>query len=177
VWDISPGWWARFLSNRVARTPYGIGLGSPETMQLAIQEAGLPRILLAALVGAAGKLLGRHGDFYRVAGSAIAAIDGPTEYSVYPSNVSAKLPPAQPDDVAARLAESVRATLPPQVSGHFRGAAVIDANDLGCEVLGTNQRDGTATMRQVFADNPLGQGQELTPICVVFDDRSTVLRS
>jgi asparagine synthase (glutamine-hydrolysing) len=141
-------------------------------MQLAIQEAGLPRILLAALVGAAGKPLGRHGDFYRVAGSAIAAIDGPTEYSVYPGNVSAKLPPAQPDKVVARLAESVRASLPPQVSSHFQGAAVIDTSDPGYEVLGTDRRDRITMLRRVFADNPLGQGQEVTPIHVVFTEGS-----
>jgi asparagine synthase (glutamine-hydrolysing) len=172
VWQISPGRWARFLSHHVARTPYGIGLGSPETMQLAIQEAGLPRILLAALVGAAGKPLGRHGDFYRVAGSAIAAIDGPTEYSVYPSNLSAKLPPAQPNTVAAQLSDAVRTKLPSDIASRFQGTVVIDANDLGCEVLGTDRRDGTAILRQVFADNPLGQGQELTPICVMFAGRS-----
>jgi hypothetical protein len=39
-------------------------------------------------------------------------------------------------------------------------------------VLGTDRRDGTAILRQVFADNPLGQGQELTPICVMFTARS-----
>ncbi|RBY78125.1 asparagine synthase (glutamine-hydrolyzing) [Geodermatophilus sp. TF02-6] len=169
VWDIAPGRWARFLSRRVAHTPHGIGLGSPETMQLAIQEAGLPRILFAALVGAAAKALGRHGDFYRLAGSHVAAIDGPTEYSVYPSNVSAKLPPARPDEVAARLAEAVRTVLPADVASRFRGVVVIDANDLGCQVLGSDRPDQAARMPAVFADNPLGQDRERTPLCVVFD--------
>ena len=40
---------ARLLSRFVSRTPVGVGLGHPATMQLAIDEVGLPRILLAAV--------------------------------------------------------------------------------------------------------------------------------
>ena len=38
--DIRPGRLARFLERRVTRPGYGIGLGSAETMQLAIDEVG-----------------------------------------------------------------------------------------------------------------------------------------
>ena len=103
VWDIKVGRPARVLSRYVTRTPAGIGLGSPFTMQLAIQEAGLPRVLYAAAGGAVGKVIGRKGLFYELVGNDISAIDGPTEYSAYPSNVSAKLAPKDPDAVAARL--------------------------------------------------------------------------
>ena len=72
------------LSRYVTRTPAGIGLGSPFTMQLAIQEAGLPRVLYASAGGAIGKVLGRKGMFYELVGNNINAIDGPTEYSAYP---------------------------------------------------------------------------------------------
>src|SRR6266508_3679693 len=44
TWEIRTGLAARVLSRYVARTEYGIGLGCPSTMQLAIQEAGLGRI-------------------------------------------------------------------------------------------------------------------------------------
>src|SRR5690625_7750410 len=75
------------------RSPAGIGLGDPTTMELAIREVGLPRIVAASAAGAAGKVIGRRGLFYEVAGANVRAIDGPTVYSAFPSNVSAKLPP------------------------------------------------------------------------------------
>ena len=85
VWDIKVGRPARVLSRYVTRTPAGIGLGSPFTMQLAIQEAGLPRVLYASAGGAIGKVLGRKGLFYELVGNNINAIDGPTEYSALPA--------------------------------------------------------------------------------------------
>ena len=36
--DIHPSWLAKFLVKFVYKSPYGIGLGSPYTMQLAIEE-------------------------------------------------------------------------------------------------------------------------------------------
>jgi len=43
---------ARLLSRFVSRVPIGIGLGRPQTMQLALEEAGASRILLAAACAA-----------------------------------------------------------------------------------------------------------------------------
>jgi asparagine synthase (glutamine-hydrolysing) len=172
------------LSRFVTRTPYGIGLGHPATMQLAIGEVGLPRILLAAAAGAAGKAVGRHGWFYRVAGSAARAIDGPTEYSAYPANVSAKLAPADPSGAARAISAAVRAALAP-VAGSgdtageaagavaalaaesFGGTVVIDANDLGQDVLGHDTDRTDAQLVTAFRDNPLGQAREQTPFAVV----------
>lgn len=169
IWDIKPGIWARLLSRFVVKTPYGIGLGSPWTMQLAIEEAGLPRILYAAGGGLLGKLLGHKGWFYMLAGSDVRAIDGPTEYSVYPSNVSAKLPPKDPGLVAEQLTGAIKKVLPPEFTANFRGVVVIDANDLGRNVLGHNTSYIEDELEAIFADNPLGQGSERTPLCVVFD--------
>ena len=66
--EIRPGRLARLLERFVTRPGYGIGLGSAETMQLAIEEVGAPRILLAAAASAVTKPFGVHGVFYRVAG-------------------------------------------------------------------------------------------------------------
>jgi hypothetical protein len=68
VEDITPRKLALFLSKFVVRTPYGIGLGMPETMEMALRECGTLRILFAAGVSAVTKLFGRKGDFYRIAG-------------------------------------------------------------------------------------------------------------
>jgi asparagine synthase (glutamine-hydrolysing) len=168
VWEIQPSWWARRLSRFVVRTPYGIGLGDPTTMQLAIDEVGLPRILIASAVSAAGKVVGRRGLFYRVTGERVAAIDGPTQYSAYPANVSAKLAPADPAGVARQVSAAVRTSLPPELAARYRGAVIIDANDLGRTVLGHDTGLPPATLAAAFADNPLGQGREQTPVAVVF---------
>jgi asparagine synthase (glutamine-hydrolysing) len=167
TWEIRPSWWARRLSRYVTRTPYGIGLGDPTTMHLAIGEVGLLRILAASAVSAAGKAVGKRGLFYRVAGARVAAIDGPTQYSAYPSNVSAKLAPADPVGVARQVSAAVRATVPADVADRYGGAAVIDANDLGCTVLGHDTDRTGADLVAAFADNPLGQGREQTPLAVV----------
>ncbi len=168
VWDITPGWWARFLSRRVTKTPYGIGLGSPWTMQLAIQEVGLPKILYASIGGAIGKVIGKRGTFYNLVGSDIRAIDGPTEYSVYPSNVSAKLAPKDPDLVAQQLTEAIRAVVPKTAAEHFKGVVVIDSNDIGRNVLGQNTSEDEKLFEDIFGDNPLGQADQRTPLCIVF---------
>jgi len=169
IWDIHPGWWARFLSSRVTKTPYGIGLGSPWTMQLAIQEVGLPRILYATVGGVVGKLLGKRGVFYNLVGSNIRAIDGPTEYSVYPSNVSAKLAPKDPEKVARALSEALRASLPAKAAAHFKGCVVIDSNDIGRNILGQDTAQPEQLFADIFGDNPLGQADEQTPLAVVFE--------
>ncbi len=176
VWDIEVSRAARLLSRHVTRTPAGIGLGSPFTMQLAIDDAGLPRVLLAAGAGALGRLVGRRGVFYTVVGGDVRAIDGPTEYSVHPANMSAKLAPKDPAAVAATLSAALRDALPERLAATFGGAVVIDANDLGCNVLGTDAAASVALLEQAFADNPLGQGSERTPVALVLDDLRAVSR-
>lgn len=168
VWDIKVGRPARVLSRYVTRTPAGIGLGSPFTMQLAIQEAGLPRVLYASAGGAIGKVIGRKGLFYELVGNQINAIDGPTEYSAYPSNVSAKLAPKDPDAVAARLSAAIRERVPEPWRSTFGGTVIMDANDIGRNVLGSDVPGDWTRFEEMFADNPLGQGSQQTPMAMVF---------
>lgn len=154
--EIRPGRLARFLVRFVTRPGYGIGLGTPETMQLAIDEVGAPRILFAALVSGITKPFGIHGLFYRIAGPQAGAIDGPTSYTIPPYNQAATLGPRDPDGAARALAAALD-----------RPVAVIDANDAGCNVLGASPGLDRRLVTRLFADNPLGQSREQTPICVV----------
>ena len=57
--DIKPRKLAVWLSNHVTKTPHGIGLGMPETMECALQEVGVLRILFAAFVSVIGKKIFR----------------------------------------------------------------------------------------------------------------------
>jgi hypothetical protein len=154
--SIRPGRLARFLVRFVTRPGYGIGLGTAETMQLAISEVGAPRILLAAAVSGVTKPFGVHGLFYRIAGPQAAAIDGPTSYTIAPYNQAATLGPRDPNGAARRMAAALGAPV-----------AVIDANDAGCHVLGLSHGPSRRQVERIFADNPLGQASEQTPVCVV----------
>ena len=154
--DIRPGRLARLLERFVTRPGYGIGLGSAETMELAIREVGAPRILLAAAASAVTRPFGVHGVFYRVAGPQAKAIDGPTGYTIPPYNQAATLGPKDPDGAARALAASLGAPV-----------AIIDANDAGCAVLGASPGVDRRFVERLFADNPLGQAREQTPVCVV----------
>ncbi len=167
IWDIKTGLWAKLLSKYVTKTPNGIGLGSQWTMQLAIQEIGLPKILLASLSAAVTKPLGIKGVFYNIVGEAGRAIDGPTEYSLYPSNVSAKLAPKNPKEVAQEIEENLRENLKLSDEKQFLGVVIIDANDIGRNILANTTSVPDEEVKQIFRDNPMGQGTEQTPLTVV----------
>jgi hypothetical protein len=155
--EIKPSPLAKLLVKFVHKSPHGIGLGSPWTMELALREAGAPRMLLAAFAAALTKPFGVRGVFYHVVGNNINAIDGPCDYTLPPYNHYAKLGPKDPDDVAHKLAA---------VLGHE--VVIIDANDLGVAILGRSEHaPDEAFCKQVFRDNPLGQTDERTPLCVV----------
>ena len=98
--DIHPRPLARFLCKFVLKTPYGIGLGIPETMEMALQECGTPKILFAAAVSAVGKLFHKRGWFYKIAGYKARSIDGPCDYTLPPYNEYVVLGPAEPDETA-----------------------------------------------------------------------------
>ena len=155
--QIRPSFWARLLSRFVSRPGWGIGLGSAETMELAVREAGLARILMAAALAFVPRLFGVKGLFYIIAGKNINAIDGPTPNTIPPYNRYAKLPPKDPQ----RVARAISAAL----SG--APVAIIDANDIGQRVLGTSEGVDRRAVEKLFADNPLGQGAEQTPVAIV----------
>lgn len=157
--EIHPRKLALFLSRYVTRTPYGIGLGMPETMEMALRECGTPRILFAAAVSAVTKAFGRKGDFYRIAGDKARAIDGPTSGTIPPYNKAVVLGPERPREVARHLKDLL---------GGAAEVAVVDINDLGGNILGsTLDRAAEKRLVTILEDNPLGQGHQSTPLGVV----------
>jgi len=103
-------------------------------------------------------ILRRRGDFYRIAGHRISDIDGFNPKTVKPFDEFAMLGPADPDAAAAEIAGHVGAPV-----------AIVDANNINVEVLGTSQNFpvSRAVVRAALLDNPLGQGDERTPIILV----------
>lgn len=157
VEQIRPSFWARLCSRFISKPGWGIGLGSPETMELAIREAGLARILLAGALAFPPRLIGIKGLFYHLVGKNINSIDGPTSYTIPPYNRYAKLPPKDPQGVALAISRALSGA----------SVAIIDANDFGQRVLGASAGVNKKTVERQFADNPLGQGAEQTPVAIV----------
>lgn len=148
---------ANFLVKFVYKSNHGIGIGAPATMELCIRECGALKVLFAAACSAVGKLFGKRGVFYNILGMNARAIDGPTEGTLPPYNTYAKMAPHKPHDVAKRLAVHSKCKV-----------FVMDANDLGVNVLGKSDRSiPDRFAADIFRDNPLGQSAEQTPIAIV----------
>jgi asparagine synthase (glutamine-hydrolysing) len=152
---------ARLLSRYVSHEPTGVGLAHPTTMQLAIDEAGVPRILLAAAAAAITRPLGMRGMFYRVAGHGVNAIDGPSSLNLPPYDRWATKSPDDAPGAALRIAAELR-----RRTGRRLAVAIIDANDMAAEVFATVDVDAASVLAMI-ADNPLGQSDEQTPFGLV----------
>jgi F420-0:gamma-glutamyl ligase len=157
VKEIKPRKLAYLLSSKVTKTKAGIGLGMPETMEMALRECGTFKILFAAGVSAVSKALGRKGDFYRVAGYKASSIDGPTPNTIPPYNSYVVLGPERPDAVAKELSTVMGCKV-----------AVVDINDIGGNTLGISHSDMKRDeIVQILKDNPLGQCHESTPLGII----------
>ncbi|EAR23750.1 hypothetical protein A20C1_03658 [marine actinobacterium PHSC20C1] len=156
--DIAPRKLATTLSKYVTKTSHGIGLGMPETMEMALRECGTPRILFAAAVAAVTKAIGRRGDFYRIAGPKARAIDGPTKNTIPPYDSHVVLGPDRPNGVAGDIARALDADIT---------VAVVDINDFGGNILGSTDRSTNGLVLSVLKDNPLGQDHQSTPLGVI----------
>jgi F420-0:gamma-glutamyl ligase-like protein len=154
--EIHPSKIATILSKFVSRHPGGIGLRSPWTMELAIQEAGIVRIAFAGIVSALTRPLGIKGLFYHLVGNDINAIDGPCDYTLPPGNNSAKLGPKDPMGVARTISKEFDVRV-----------AIVDANDYGVRVMGVSDGVDKKMVSAIFKDNPLGQTNETTPMAIV----------
>lgn len=155
--EIKPSALAKFLVKFVYKSPHGIGLGSPYTMQLALEDVGIPRILLGCVAAALTKPFGVRGVFYKICGKKAYAIDGPCDYTLPPYNKYAKKAPLKPNKVAREMKN--------KLGNEF---IVLDANDLNVDILGKSSKNlDDKFLKALFKDNPLGQSSQQTPIAIV----------
>lgn len=156
--EIHPRPLAKLLAHYVTKTPAGIGLGMPETMEMALIECGTPRILYASVASAVTKLMGKKGVFYEIAGYRAQSIDGPTPNTLPPYNKHVVLGPDRPDEVAKEVSEAL---------GGIR-IAIVDINDLNGVILGASHSDMNRDLLvRILKDNPLGQDHEQTPLGII----------
>lgn len=150
---VKPGLLARLLS----KLPNKDGsLGTPPAMQMALREAGTVRILLGVLAGGIGRLLGRRGDFFRVAGRHLAQIDD-IGGTLPPYDGHIVLGPRDPQSVT----EAIKAAT-------GIDAMVADVNDMKCvDILGITGEWDQKYLIEVLRDNPFGNEGQRTPIVVL----------
>ena len=157
--ELPVGRWARFLSRFASQdTSHGYGVGQAVKMQYAIRTVGLPRVLLAAVLGGIGKLVGVKGVFYRVAGQAVSGLDGFYDgvWDAY-RDIGIEIP-ENPAGVCDEILETLG-----------MHCMIVDANDLGQEILGCSREIGydEQTLKRMIRDNPAGQGRQCTPFVLI----------
>jgi hypothetical protein len=155
---VRPGLLAKILVRGVTKLKDDVGFSDPAKMQVAIMRAGWGRMAFAMVAGGVTRLFGRHGDFYRIAGNRVSEIDGFNPHTVRPFNEFAMLGPEDPPRDAQAIED---ATGWPVV--------IVDANNVNVEILGASRGVPVpvADVRLAVLDNPLGQGDEQTPIVLL----------
>jgi hypothetical protein len=156
--EVKPGWLAKLVVKGVKKYPDDIGYSHPRKMQVAINQAGWFRVFFAMIIGSITKAFGRHGDFYRIAGHRISEIDGFNPAAMEPFNHYAMLGPAEPSKVCQEIEDK-----------YGIPAVIIDGNNINVEVLGMSKGVPVTKdlARLILLDNPMGQGDEKTPIILV----------
>ncbi len=156
--DIRVGFFANFLSKFVKKTPTGFSVGNPLKMQVAINLAGLPRILFACFCGVVCKIFGIPGVFYRVAGHQISQLDG-FYGEAFPQYADMGiLSPKDCDELCDKLRQKFDSSF-----------VVADINDLGGNILGKSRdlKGKEKLIFQILKDNPAGQSNQQTPIMII----------
>ena len=155
--QIKPRPLARLLCKFVYKSPYGIGLSIPQTMEMALRECGTLKILFAAFCSAFGKLVGKRGIFYDIAGPKAKSIDGPCDCTIPPYNNYVVLGPENPDEVAKAIKQRIGFDV-----------LIVDINDLDGTILGTSDDSIDRLLyARVLKDNPLGQSRQQTPMGII----------
>lgn len=152
--DMKPRFSARLLCRFI---PQEGSLSSSYGMEAAMLAEGEGRVVFAFFMGVLGKLIGRSGVLYQLAGRQAALIDDVTgtmppfdKYLVYgPENATA-------------VAEEIKQRL-----GCY-GAAVADVNDLKrALVVGVSAGLEPSRLAKILIDNPFGNASQQTPIVII----------
>jgi hypothetical protein len=166
--DIRLSFWAKFLSKFAKKTPSGFSVGNPYKMQVAINLAGLLRILFASFMGGIGKLIGWPGLFYIIAGNAISRIDGFYGETFAQYADLGILGCIKGDEVCNNLRNK-----------YGYSFAIADVNDLGGNILGLSfdLKGKEKMLLDLLADNPATQSAQQTPIVILRESRPSVILS
>lgn len=149
---------ARFLSRFACQSSIGIGVNNIYKMQVAINLCGRMKIFYAAVVGGIGKLFGRRGLFYEIAGQEVEGLDGfYGEYFEPYANFGILLP-ENPEQVCMDIYRTLGIR-----------CIIADINDFTGSILarspGVTQSD--ETLYGILKDNPAGNSNQQTPLLLI----------
>ena len=156
--DVKIGFWAKLLSKFASHPDTGVGVGETIKMQYAINKVGLLRVLWASIASAVTKLFGKKGVFYEIVGQEVSGLDGFYDHVWAEYRDIGIENPAEPDKVCDELRSELGIS-----------CMIIDANDLGQEILGCSEdlKGKEDFLKGLIRDNPSGQGRQLTPIILI----------
>lgn len=146
-----------FLARFLCRFPGKDGsLATPQAMQLAISETGTVKILVGVAAAFMGRLAGRRGDFYRVAGHHLALIDD-VAGTMWPFEKHIILGPKNPQQVVDAIKEATGAE-----------AVIADVNDKrNVDILAFSSGVDAGSLTGDLVDNPFGNDDQQTPIVII----------
>lgn len=151
--EVHPGLLARLLCHFPGKNG---SLATPPAMELAIREVGTIRILLGCVAAALGRLLGKRGFFYLVAGRELALIDD-IAGTMWPYERHIILGPHNPKKIVASIREATGAE-----------AVIADVNDIKCvDILAATSPASKKVACTALVDNPFGNDDQQTPIVVI----------
>lgn len=153
--DIKISFWAKILSKFASSNFHGIGVDNPYKMQLAINLAGILKVLYAAIISAIFKLFGKKGLFYKIVGKGVSGIDGFYDKAFEYYGDKGILLPNNPEDVCNKIEDKLKIN-----------CVILDANDLGIEILGKSKNLAYSEdeLKLIIKDNPAGQSTQQTPL-------------
>lgn len=155
---VKPGLLARLLCHFPGKDG---SLAAPPSIQVAMQEAGTFRFLLGVAAAGLGRLVGRRGDFYRVAGRHLAQIDD-FAGTMWPFDRHIVLGPKDPQKVVDRIKETTGAE-----------AIITDVNDIGkVDILAATGGVEQDMVFRYLKDNPHGNDDQQTPIVVLISSEN-----
>lgn len=156
--DLKVGFLAKFLSRFASHPTTGIGVGEAIKMQYAINKVGRLKCIYAAAASAVTKLFGKRGVFYKIVGQEVSGLDGfyPDVWKEY-GDIGIEMP-ADPTGTCNEIYEKLGIK-----------AMIVDANDLGQEILGKSDAitESEDELLGMIKDNPAGQGKQTTPIILI----------
>ena len=150
---IKPGWLAKRLCYLFLPTS---SLATACGLQTLIDIVGPVRVFFAFFAGALGKLIGKKGVFYQLAGEQARLIDDVTG-TIPPYDKFIVLGPHNPQEICDRIKQETGLS-----------AAIVDVNDLkAVKILASTADLSDGLLKQALISNPAGNANEQTPVVLI----------
>ncbi len=160
--DMHLSWLAKFLSRFASHSSAGIGVDCVWKMQFAIDHCGPLKIIWASIAAAFGKLFGKRGVFYAIAGPEVTGLDGFYDKSY-----------AEYGDFGIRIPENSAGVCDEIYEKTGVACMIVDANDFTVDILGKSKviPFSDQELAAIIKDNPAGQSAQQTPFILIRQEK------